>query len=74
MRRKLRRTRSVFRKRRVPRGLKIFGTLVLCVAVVAAGFFVAKYATEHGKDATGKRLYESVTASSVTSRRGKADG
>ena len=61
MRRKLRRTRSVFSKRRVPRGLKIFGTLVLCVAVVAAGFFVAKYANEHGKDTTGNEAIQPLT-------------
>ena len=61
MRRKLRRTRSVFSKRRVPRGLKIFGTLVLCVAVVAAGFFVAKYATEHGKNTTDSEAIQPLT-------------
>lgn len=61
MRRKLRRTRSVFSKRRVPRGLKVFGTLVLCVAVVAAGFFVAKYATEHGKDTTDNEAIQPLT-------------
>ena len=61
MRRKLRRTRSVFSKRRVPRGLKVFGTLVLCVAVVAAGFFVAKYATEHGKNTTDSEAIQPLT-------------
>lgn len=61
MRRKLRRTRSVFNKRRIPRGLKVFGTLVLCVAVVAAGFFVAKYATEHGKNTTDSEAIQPLT-------------
>lgn len=41
-----RRRRSVFAKRELPKGLKVFGVLVLCVAVVAAGFFTAKFMTE----------------------------
>ena len=44
-----RRRRSVFAKRELPKGLKVFGVLVLCAAVVAAGFFTAKFVTERQK-------------------------
>ena len=42
---KLHRGRRMFRKRHT--GLRTFGWIVLCVAVVAAGFFGARYFSEH---------------------------
>ena len=54
-RRKLRRSRGyTFRqKRQVPGAIKFLGGLIVCVAVVAAGFFGAKYLNEqtNGKPA-----------------------
>lgn len=51
MRRKLHRSRrSVFSQRRVHPIFKVLGTLVICVAVVAAGFFSAKFLSERGED------------------------
>ncbi len=48
MKRKLHRSRrSVFSQRRVHPVLKVLGTLLLCVAVVCAGFFSAKFISEY---------------------------
>lgn len=43
---KLRRTRSVFRKRRVHPAVKTLGSIILCLGVMAGGFFTAKWVTE----------------------------
>ncbi len=54
MQRKLRRSRSPFRRRQVPGFIKVLGSIILCVAMVAAGFFGAKHFSEQkqGKPAT----------------------
>lgn len=52
---KLRRTRSVFRKRRVPPAVKVLGSIVLCLGVMAGGFLTAKWATENAKWFTEKK-------------------
>lgn len=61
MRRKLRRSRSVFSKRRVPRGLKVLGALVLCVAVMAGGFFTAKWVTERNQGTADNEVLQPLT-------------
>lgn len=61
-----RRRRSVFAKREIPKGLKVSGVLILCLAVVAAGFFTAKWMTEH-------RQTTDAVAQDVTSSPNKPD-
>lgn len=61
MRRKLRRSRSVFSKRRVPRGLKVLGALILCVAVMAGGFFTAKWVTERNQGPADSEVIQPLT-------------
>lgn len=64
MQRKLKRSRrSVFNQRRSHPVLKVLGTLVLCVAVVAAGFFSAKYLSgRNGSDTPVIRTGDDASA------------
>lgn len=65
MKRKLYRPRrSVFRQRRVHPVIKVFGTLLICVAVIAAGFFSAMFISKHSQDNPHKAVGGSAPHSS----------
>lgn len=58
---KLRRTRSVFRKRRVHPAVKVLGSIVLCLGVMAGGFFTAKWVTENQKGQPNTETIQPLT-------------